>query len=168
MGIDLTRRVCMICYGVTISVSLMWIVSIHPSIHPSIRPSIHPSHTLEILSKWPVEAWRLACERRHWISFDFDHEQGYIENIWEVKEKSGPWVFFKNDCIAVFLLHSFAIYWDSAKILKSHLACHRAWNIQAKRETAYGEKPEAVKTHLRNMVIVCLDLLRVHWSPQRF
>mmetsp|Transcript_67081 Transcript_67081/g.185776 ORF Transcript_67081/g.185776 Transcript_67081/m.185776 type:complete len:112 (+) Transcript_67081:69-404(+) len=25
---------------------------------------------------------------------------------------------------------------------------------QAKRETAYGEKPEAVKTHLRNMVIV--------------
>merc|ERR1711963_1134992 len=25
---------------------------------------------------------------------------------------------------------------------------------KAKRETAYGEKPEAVKTHLRNMVIV--------------
>lgn len=28
--------------------------------------------------------------------------------------------------------------------------------LQAKRETAYGEKPEAVKTHLRNMVIVPL------------
>jgi|Cyp1metagenome_2_1107374.scaffolds.fasta_scaffold164324_1 hypothetical protein len=27
---------------------------------------------------------------------------------------------------------------------------------QAKRDTAYGEKPEAVKTHLRNMVIVLL------------
>ena len=25
---------------------------------------------------------------------------------------------------------------------------------KAKRETAYGEQPEAVKTHLRNMVIV--------------
>merc|ERR1712094_44060 len=25
---------------------------------------------------------------------------------------------------------------------------------KAKRETAYGEKPEAVKTHLRNMVII--------------
>merc|ERR1739838_627801 len=25
---------------------------------------------------------------------------------------------------------------------------------KAKRETAYGEKPEAIKTHLRNMVIV--------------
>merc|ERR1712224_53046 len=25
---------------------------------------------------------------------------------------------------------------------------------KAKRETAYGEKPEAVKTHLRNMIIV--------------
>ena len=28
--------------------------------------------------------------------------------------------------------------------------------MKAKRETAYGEKPEAVKTHLRNMVIVLL------------
>ena len=28
--------------------------------------------------------------------------------------------------------------------------------LQAKRDTAYGEKPEAVKTHLRNMVIVLL------------
>merc|ERR1712195_258584 len=25
---------------------------------------------------------------------------------------------------------------------------------KAKRETAYGEKPEAIKTHLRNMIIV--------------
>lgn len=31
-------------------------------------------------------------------------------------------------------------------------------SCQAKRETAYGEKPEAVKTHLRNMVIVRLGL----------
>ena len=40
---------------------------------------------------------------------------------------------------------------------------------KAKRDTAYGEKPEAVKTHLRNMVIVPLDLLNdgSSWSMNR-
>jgi hypothetical protein len=31
---------------------------------------------------------------------------------------------------------------------------------KAKRDTAYGEKPEAVKTHLRNMVIVFLGVVQ--------
>ena len=33
---------------------------------------------------------------------------------------------------------------------------------KAKRDTAYGEKPEAVKTHLRNMVIVFLGRDDLH------
>ena len=34
--------------------------------------------------------------------------------------------------------------------------------MEAKRDTAYGEKPEAVKTHLRNMVIVPLGGLVIN------
>ena len=37
----------------------------------------------------------------------------------------------------------------------------QAQMVQAKRDTAYGEKPEAVKTHLRNMVIVLLGPSRI-------